>query len=504
MIFQIQQETPMVIGRLTDPRTINYIPPNQRDTQWDKIKDVKDPFGEPQSNEFGFWFNYFWAEAVALSSLTHAQKVKLSEMYFSVFQDAPHAGTLRADFATKSPQFKENVLRQLLLIGFRRVALEAPKTVPRVPGGRVIAPAPLTAVDAAELNLTQLEVKGNHWPIAYRSDSRSYDEVKAHGGFTARARSQNSPIYKAYGLNQPWHPFNNPVYGNSLWLRLGATNKDNCLHTVISTGPSFAKITHFPILSDYVLVFLAKSASGQFLALKPLDEWTDADAQLALSDRNRVRAVRNSAGAVQYLEKENHVHVFHLCGVKGYNTEAHFSGSDKFPERGIEQVPVSHLLADLAFVQRYWYKEAKEKIELYQIEFAPIRWVPSESVVDFLLGEDGRLRLHAMIMKQIEEAQRREDVVGEKMLFDRYLREAATKLTMRERGQVEARLKEYLRANPPQPAAKGLSLIQANAARNAAVLAERNAVKLGLPGLSTKIDAVDKSDWSQIQKDAKP
>jgi len=485
----------MVIGRLTDPRTINYVPPNQRDAKWDTVGSIRAPFGDVPSNEFGFWFNYFWEEAVTLSTLTQAQKVKLSEMYFSVFQAAPNAGVVRPDFATKDASFKENVLRQLLLIGFKRVALEAPKTVPRVPGGRVIAPAPLTAVDAAELNLTKLEVKGNHWPIAYRSDARSYDELKAHGGFTARARSYSSPIYNAYGLNQPWHPFNNPVYGNSLWLRLGSKNKDNCLHTVISVGPEFLKIVHFPILNDYN-VFGAKSTDGRFLCFKPLDEWTATDIQAAANDRNKVRAMPPGSSTLHHLEKENHIHVFHLCGVKGYNTESHFAGSDKFPERGMEQVPVSHLLADLAFVQRYWYRPDGGQIMLYQIEFAPIRWVPSESAVNAILGEDGRLRLQTMLLNDIHNAENRSEERGEKILFEKYEREAATRLTKQERIQVVARLKEHYLTLPGRgPTGKPNPIAERNA--------EKALVKGKFPLLQPKIDPLDANQWKEIQAEAK-
>jgi hypothetical protein len=478
----------MVIGKLTDPRTINYVPPNQRTTQYERLKDLDAPFpGDPASNEFGFWFNYFWEEARQAPNLTQAQKVKLSEVYFSVFQDAPNAGQIRPDFAAKDSYFKENALRQLLLIGFKRVAVERPKLVPRLPGGRVIAPAPLTAVDAAELMLTYtVEGNGKQWPILFRSDLRSYDEVKAHGGFTARARSFSSPIYKIYGLDKPWHPFNNPVYGASLWLRLGTKNKDNCLHTVISTGPSFVKITHFPILNDYNN-FAAKSASGQYLCFKPFEEWTQADIQLAASDRQKVQAVKDSTGAIDYIQKENHIHVFHAAGLKGFNTEGYFPGKDKFPERGMEQIPVSHLLADLAFLQKYWYCHADGKIQLFEIKFAPIRWVPSDQVVDFLLGESGRLRLEAIIQEQVAGSENREDVRVEKRKRDTYRAET---LTAQELAQVVARLKEYYLANP-------LAKTKPNGT------AEKNAVIVKLPLLKLKIERTTVQAWSTIRTDAK-
>lgn len=518
---------------------------------WEIIKNEKAPYGDVPSNQFGYWFNYFWAEASHVTNLTQQQKDKLTAAFSTAFESGPGARRVKPAFEMQSPAVKKEVLKDLLLIGFKQVLLDPPPVVPILPGAPAPPPAPLTAKDAIDLNLTKVLVNGAHWPIAYRSDSRSYDELKNQGGFTPRARSQGSPIYAAYGLDQAWHPFNDPAFANSLWLRIGETSKDNCLHTVISVGPSFPGITHFPILND-ATVFQAKSADGRFLCFKPFDEWTDQDIQAAASDRQKVRAVKNAAGAVEYLVKQNHIHVFHLCGIKGYNTQEHFAGKDDFGERGIEKVPVSHLLADLAFTQRYWFSDTGRQIMLYKIAFDPIRWVPSEDAVNALLGDDGRLIVNTLIARQIDEAQRRPDVTVEEVQFNAYLVHAATRLTQRERQQVVTKLREYFLAlrpapgappaaapaavaappaaagvvaplaggPPPPPPVKGAppapgpapnlakpaagkSIAQQNAERQAAILAERNAVKLQYPALTAKIDALDAAAWAQIQVDAR-
>jgi len=470
------------------PLKINQIAPNQRDAKWDMIKNVKSPFGDPPAKEFGFWFNYFWAEAIELPGITQAQKVKLSETFFSIFEGAPGAYKVRTDFATRTNEFKENALRQLLLIGFKRVALEPPRLThrPKV-GGKSLAPAPLQAVDASLLNLTMLLTgSGEQWPIAYRSDARSYDELLQHFGFRPRARSYGAQIFTDFAMDQPWHPFSNNVYRNSLFLRLGSTNKDNCLQTVISVGPKFAEITHFPILNDYVLVFQAKSADGRYLAVKPLDEWTPEDINLALTHRQKVRVVKDSGGVIDHAEKDNHIHVFHLKGIKGYNTEAHFSGADKFPERGMEKVPVEHLLADIHFVQKWWYNEKTGNLKLYELAFSPIRWVPNEQTVNKLIGMDGKARLETFLQGEIQRARQRREIVDEGVLYNQFQREKATRLSAEERKNLIAALKEFHKGG-------GKQLMKP----------EKDAMKLKFSSLVAKIDAVSPLQWSELRAASK-
>ncbi len=183
-----------------------------------------------------------------------------------------------------------------------------------------------------------------------------------------------------------WHPFN-PVYKNSLFLRIGLKNKDNCLNSVISVGPDLSEICHFPILNDAALIFTTKSADGQYLALKPLIDWTDADIQLARSHRYKIEAVK-VGGGVDRLEKQNTMHAFHCYGLKGVNTMAHFGGGDAFNERGMELIPANHLLAEITMTQRYYYNAPKGKIDLYEVSFDQVRWGPTEQVVEAKLGKN--------------------------------------------------------------------------------------------------------------------
>ncbi|MGZ8491132.1 MAG: hypothetical protein ACXWZS_02890 [Gemmatirosa sp.] len=474
------------------PPKINQVPPNYRNSRWNEVRDVKEPFpGSPPAREFGFWFNYFWAEVSARGDLTDPQKKKAAETYFQVFEPAPVGHRVRADFAARDDAFKENVLRQLLLLGFERVALDAPQMTSRPAGrGPRVAPGPRVAVDASLLNLQMLDVKGGaRFPIAFRSDSRSYEELCNHNGFRARARQLGTPVFTSYALDKAWHPFSNPVYRNSIFLRLGAKNADNCLQTAVSVGGNFAPIVHFPILNDYVLVFNARSADGTFLALKPLDEWTAQDVTVAATHFQKVRVVRGADGVIDHLEKDNHVHAFHLHQVRGFNTEARFAkGGDAFPERGIEHVPIENLLAELHFVQKWWFNPARGEIKLYEVAFSPIRWVPSQAYVSVVIGERGRVALETIILDEIGRVARRTDIASEGVEYRAHQQSRAQLLGAAERVQVLDALRVYLAPRPP----------------GATTATEKAAVKAQLPALAAKIDFVPLAEWADMRRRVAP
>ncbi len=470
--------------------------PNSRESNWDLVKGVQNPFGiGASSREFGFWFNYFWKEAVETPALTPAQQVKVAEAYFSVFRIMPGgARAVRPDFAARDNAFKENVLRQLLLIGFERVAIERPERfepsdVPLAPGnfGRPPAPMPNVIVDASDLNLTPLKIDGKEWIIGFRCDSRTYEEVYAHLGFNTRARSTNEDLRKSYALDQPWHPYANPVYRNSLFLRRGTTNRDNCLHTVVSVGADFHMTVHFPILNDPLNFELKSPADQQLLCQKPFDEWTKSDIHAAEGHRLKLRVIKNhSANIVDRLEKDNHVHVLYLNGLKGVDTERLISGANAFPERGLESVPRENLLADIKFVQKYWFSERMGKIMLYEVEFAPIRWVPSETAIDKLLGATAKNEIASRIRSEITKAQVRPDICMEGRERDQYLASARTRLTREERLDVMKLLKLYFVGNP-----------------TALPTAQKNYVKSQRARLAAKIDAFGMLQWKELAAKAK-
>lgn len=483
-------------GRATPPPSMGgVLAPNQRLLQWDQISKVIKPFTDPKSNEFGFWFNYFWAEAIEASDLTHAQKVKIQEVFLTVFQPNAAGGySLRADFATLSSSAAENVLRQLLLIGFRRVAVTQPPPATKLgmtsfngqsTGNKFRMPAPsrLIAQDARDLNFINVVAQsGSQLPIAFRADAR--DEHELTQGFVARSReSVDSDEFKKYGLDQPWHPFNNPVYKDSLFLRIGAKNRDNCLNTVISVGQHLQDISHFPILSDYVLVWNAKGTDGQFLAIKPFDTWGPGDIAACESHWRKVKVVKVGK-TIDHLAKQNFMYVFHTAGLKGINTQTYFGG-DAFNERGMQGVPRSHLLAVITFQQKWYYRAETAQIEIYEVDFNEIRWLKGTEVFDVLLGAGGRDKVEAAIRKEIA-------TVAAKYAKDKHRKEhppgaISAALSQADRTSITAKLVELYNSDKD--------------ARNKIAL-EKQFVSKKLPELAARIATTAEVVWSTLRPKA--
>ena len=277
-----------------------------------------------------------------------------------------------------------------------------------------------------------------------------------------------------------------------MFLRLGEKNKDACLQTVVSTGANFRDVVHFPILNDYGNNFKARSQSGEFLAVKPAELWTDADIQLAAADRMKVKAVKGTGPGIDHLEKDNHIHVFHTTGLRGFNTADHFGGTDKFPERSMENVPLANLLADIHFIQKWWFNPAEGQIVLYDIEFSPIRWVPSEQAVESLLGQAGERDLQAVIDHEIQAAKNRgQDVVPNGAAYRAYQANKANLLNAMEKQQIYAQLQAFIGPKRNPQGKYGPN------ARN-----EKAHVIGALPSLTAKINNASVLDWSNIRSEA--
>jgi hypothetical protein len=475
---------------------LNQIAPNKRAHRWNEIHAIELPFaGDPAPDHFGFWFNYFWSEARLKPGLTEAEKSKLCEMFFSVFEGAGGGFAVQAALATKEDAFKENILRQILLIGFRRVAVEPPRLATyKAAGGRRLAPPPLRAIDAAQLNWeTAIVVSSTkELKIGFRADTRSYDDLVLNKGFNARAR-QDGWVYTGFAFNQRWNPFSNPVYSQSLFLRLGAKNKDACLYTVVSAGANFREVAHFPILNDYGNNFKAQSASGHPLAVKPAEMWNEADILLAAADRMRVRAVKSTTGpGVDHVEKDNHIHVFHTTGLHGFNTQAHFAGADSFPERSMREIPLANLLADIHFIQKWWYRPDSRQLELYELEFSPIRWVPSEQVVEQLVGAQGMLTLKADIDREITRAKgRTQDVVPNGLAYRKFQIDKVRLPNALELVELYGKLQDFIR-----PIQQRVGKYAPNGK------AEKAAMIIALPLLAAKINLAEPAEWSAYRTEA--
>jgi len=106
------------------------------------------------------------------------------------------------------------------------------------------------------------------YKIRWRSDARSYDEIKTAGGFLAKARSADS-YASSLGMRDAWHPFSDPNVRKYMWFRKG--HADNCLNTVVSVGiaKEWKAYLPFPLMRDYPnkivkKKILVKTGSNQY------------------------------------------------------------------------------------------------------------------------------------------------------------------------------------------------------------------------------------------------
>src|SRR5271157_4964984 len=112
----------------TGTATVDQTAPSKR-TPWESIKNLKTPFPEQDKKRFGYWFNYFWAEACSVADVTTvpvgeaAQKSagdtkrELATLFARVL--SLPGPTPNPDVQTKwTDEQKRYVLTRLLKIGF--------------------------------------------------------------------------------------------------------------------------------------------------------------------------------------------------------------------------------------------------------------------------------------------------------------------------------------------------------------------------------------------------
>jgi len=266
---------------------------------------------------------------------------------------------------------KRSVLTTLLVIGFKRVSLSGPINSGEA-GVRVDR-----AANGAGIFLKTMEYGTDGAKqtvrLGFRADSRNYETLVRQGGFHARARSSNDPIYAKFGLDQPWNPLALDVYADSLFLRKGI-NRDNCLHTVVSISKELAEIMPYPLLSD---------ASLFALGAKPLKDWTLQDDAAAAGHWLKVRAVRRNA-VVDHLETEICVYVVRVDDTQAFNTEKwqrETGGKNPFPEAAVDKINVNAILAEMKIRRNHFWDQPPTgggSLAFYGFDVISTRILPSE------------------------------------------------------------------------------------------------------------------------------
>lgn len=351
---------------------INHTPLSQRAGQWESIKDVKSPFLGSAATEtagFGYWFNYLWEEARNVDELSVGDQARLCEAFFAVLMPIDGAGG--SSFTPRTGAIDDmarlRVLRTLLVVGFERISLDGAMS-----SGKVGVKAN-QAINAEHVFVERMQYTSKSQEqtihLGFRADSRDYDTLVRQNGLLPRARSAGQDVHRAYGLNKPWNPFSLGVYSNSMFLRKGS-NKDNCLHTVVSIGLEFAELLPYPLLSDASLFKLAN---------KPLKTWTAQDEAEALAHRYKVRAVRTKpAGDIDHVESELSIYVLSMDQSRSFSTKA-WQGrkgvENPFPEAAVDHVPTESILAEVLLTRKHFFDS--DGLSFFDFKVTSIRLLPS-------------------------------------------------------------------------------------------------------------------------------
>lgn len=159
----------------------------------------------------------------------------------------------------------------------------------------------------------------------------------------------------------------------------------------------------------------------------------------------------------------------------------------------MESVPLANLLADIAFVQKWWFNPRRGEIKLYELDFKPIRWVPDKQAVEQLIGPNGRKNLKALINAQIQLAKNRTEIAEEGAAYRQYQAEKLTLLSGSEKEQIYPELILYIKAET----AKTRTGRYGPSAQK-----EKAAMILKFPTLASKITGAKPLDWSDLRSEA--
>jgi hypothetical protein len=168
---------------------------------------------------FEWWFNYMWKEVP-----DGVDKKRIYEWAQAYNSDKAVDAERRA------------ILEDMLKLGFVSYdegAFKSVSAVKEAPQG--------VMTKYHQTILPSLKKTG----LAYRSDSRLPEQIKAHGGSISRSRIDALVQEMNMGNGVAWNPFSNPDRRNKLWLRRGSV--DNDLNTVVSLAVDPRDAVKFPL-----------------------------------------------------------------------------------------------------------------------------------------------------------------------------------------------------------------------------------------------------------------
>lgn len=237
--------------------------------------------------------------------------------------------------------------------------------------------------------------------IGWRSDSRPYEMLVQQNGFQARARQDGTR--SEWNLDKPWHPYSLDVYKNAIYLRKGQ-NRDNCLHTAVSVGTDFKQLVHFPILTDASLYTLPDGPITQGIG-----------STVVVNAKGQVARIANDQHG-KYLEHDTQLYAVRIDpSMSGYHTQEfqRIAGKDPFPERSVDAVPLSNIVALVVVTRKYWWNtsygdKSQHRWQIFDVDCKEIR-ILNPFVLKMVYGPEADTSLEQHTRTQVSQAKQRPD-----------------------------------------------------------------------------------------------
>lgn len=384
--------------------------------EWATIQNASTPFGVANggenTREFGYWFNYFWGEAATVPELTDADKTDLTAAFFKVLQPAASGvGKFQpvTTFDTLNWFEQRKVLATLLRIGFDKVAPRGSAAAMKATDARDIFADNVQALKKNRKTNGVATTREIH--LGFRADGRNYATLSAQGGFHARARSQGQAVFADYAMDQQWHPLSVKENANCLYLRKGAKNNDNCLHTVVSVSFKLSAVIDYPLLSDASLFPL-----GQ----KDTAKWDPSDVLAARNHKFKVEAKYDplKPNVIDHTESELRLYILAMNKAEAFSTSVWQKTrgvANPFPEAAVDDIQLKHIVAELVVVRKHYF--GSNDLCLYDFDLKEVNCLPDADTLKTRFGDPFPAALELKLRGLI--AMGKGELAGAKLLYEK-------------------------------------------------------------------------------------